>query len=97
MQKLIAAAALAALLVSAAGAVQAADPKMEGHHRVMHSDWKKGHKIDDASWKRGQQVDWRSHHLSEPPRGYEWREIDGNWVLAAVATGVIVSVLEAQQ
>ena len=96
MQKFIAAAAVAVLLTGAAGAVHA-EPKMEGHHRVMHPEWTKGHKIDSASWKRGQVVDWRSHHLSAPPRGYEWREVDGNWVLAAVATGLIVSVLEAQQ
>lgn len=90
MQKIIAAAAMAALLAGAAGAVHAED-----HHRVMHPEWTKGHKVDSANWRRGQKVDWRAHHLSEPPRGYEWREIDGNWVLAATATGLIVSVLEA--
>ncbi|HEY3815172.1 MAG TPA: RcnB family protein [Caulobacteraceae bacterium] len=98
MQKFLTAAAAAVLLLGAVGAAQAApDGKdMTGdHHRVMHPEWSKGHKIDADSWRRGQVVDWRSHHLSAPPRGYEWREIDGNWVLAAVATGVIVSVLEA--
>ena len=39
--------------------------------------------------------DYRHYRLSEPPRGYEWREVDGNYVLAAVATGVIASVVIA--
>ncbi|HEX5264757.1 MAG TPA: RcnB family protein [Phenylobacterium sp.] len=38
-------------------------------------------------------MDWHSHHLRRPPRGYEWREVDGNFVLGAVATGIIASVI----
>jgi Ni/Co efflux regulator RcnB len=33
--------------------------------------------------------------LRAPPHGYEWRMVDGNYVLAAVATGVIASVVAA--
>jgi Ni/Co efflux regulator RcnB len=44
-------------------------------------------------WARGQQVDWHAHHLRRPPHGYEWRQVDGNYVLAAVATGVIASII----
>ncbi len=35
----------------------------------------------------------RSHHLRKPPRGYEWRNVDGDYVLGAVATGVIADLL----
>ena len=33
--------------------------------------------------------------LRRPPSGYEWRLVDGNYVLAAVATGVIASIVVA--
>jgi Predicted integral membrane protein len=44
-------------------------------------------------WARGRAIDWRARHLRRPPRGYEWREVDGNYVLAAVATGIIAGVI----
>ena len=64
-------------------------------HYVHHKDWRKGHHISHDDWNRGAQVDWHSRHLRQPPRDYEWREVDGNYVLAAVATGVIASVIIA--
>jgi Ni/Co efflux regulator RcnB len=36
---------------------------------------------------------WRAHRLSAPPRGYHWVQVGGDYVLAAVATGIIASVL----
>lgn len=66
-----------------------------GDHYVRHNDWHKGARINHDDWNRGQQVDWHQHHLRRPPAGYEWREVDGNYVLAAVATGVIASVIVA--
>jgi Ni/Co efflux regulator RcnB len=38
-------------------------------------------------------VDYRSHHLRHPPRGYQWVQADNNYVLVAVATGLIASVI----
>ncbi|GGC94601.1 RcnB family protein [Undibacterium terreum] len=37
--------------------------------------------------------DWRGHHLNAPPRGYHWVQSGGDYVLAAVATGLILQVL----
>ena len=71
------------------------DDHNQGSHYVHHDDWKKGHRMNDADWSRGQRIDYRQHHLSAPRRGYEWREVDGNYVMAAVATGVIASVVIA--
>jgi Ni/Co efflux regulator RcnB len=62
---------------------------------VHHDEWKKGAKIQNEDWNRGEHVDYHDHHLRAPPRGYEWRQVDGNYVLAAVATGVIASVVVA--
>ncbi|WPB58799.1 RcnB family protein [Xylophilus sp. GOD-11R] len=36
--------------------------------------------------------DWRGHRLSAPPRGYQWVQVGGDYVLAAIATGVIASL-----
>ena len=41
--------------------------------------------------------DWRGHHLSAPPRGYHWVQAGSDYVLAAVATGVILDVLLSNQ
>jgi len=67
----------------------------DNHHYVRHDDWKKGAKIQDEDWRRGEHVDYHDAHLRAPPHGYEWRMVDGNYVLAAVATGVIASVVAA--
>jgi Ni/Co efflux regulator RcnB len=67
----------------------------DGHGYVHHDEWKKGARMRDEDWRRGEHLDYKSHHLRRPPRGYEWRQVDGNFVLAAVATGVIASVIAA--
>ena len=46
-------------------------------------------------WSRGERVDYRTYHLHRPPSGYEWRLVDGNCVMAAVATGIVASVVIA--
>jgi len=63
------------------------------HHWVRHDDWRRGHRLSHDDWARGSRIDYRSHHLRRPPRGYEWREVDGNYVLAAAATGLIASII----
>ncbi len=67
----------------------------DNHHYVRHGEWKKGARIRNEDWQRGEHVDYRQRHLRAPPRGYEWRQVDGNYVLAVVATGVIASVVAA--
>lgn len=37
--------------------------------------------------------DWRGHQLKAPPRGYQWVQTGGDYVLAAIATGLIAQVL----
>ena len=65
------------------------------HGRDHRHEWRRGSRLDHNTWNRGQRVDYRAHRLSRPPRGYEWRRVDDNYVLAAVATGVIASILLA--
>lgn len=37
--------------------------------------------------------DWRGHHLTAPPRGYQWVQVGPDYVLAAVATGIILNLI----
>ncbi|QHI96886.1 hypothetical protein GT347_02105 [Xylophilus rhododendri] len=62
----------------------------------------------DHNFRRGQRLppeyrsrqyvvdDWRGHHLSAPPRGYQWVQTGGDYVLVAIATGVIASLFLSQ-
>ena len=67
----------------------------DDHHYVEHREWNKGYHMRHEDWDRGQRIDYHRYHLRQPPRGYEWREIDGNYVLAAIATGMIASIVVA--
>ena len=40
--------------------------------------------------------DWRGHHLSAPPRGYHWVQSGADYVLVAIATGIIAQILLSQ-
>jgi Ni/Co efflux regulator RcnB len=67
------------------------------------------HRWDGAgpehSWHRGDRLpsqyrshqyvvdDWRGHHLRRPPRGYHWVQSGGDYVLTAIATGVIADLI----
>ncbi|MEP7295363.1 MAG: RcnB family protein [Burkholderiales bacterium] len=37
--------------------------------------------------------DWRGHHLNRPPAGYHWVQTGTDYVLVAIATGIIASIL----
>ena len=37
--------------------------------------------------------DWRGHHLHRPPRGYHWVQTGTDYVLVAIATGIIADIL----
>jgi Ni/Co efflux regulator RcnB len=100
IRKLFALSTLAAIL--SGGALFAQDhhddqarDHHDNHQYVRHQEWRQGAHMRQEDWNRGEKVDYRHYHLRTPPRGYEWREVDGNYVLAAVATGVIASVVVA--
>lgn len=63
--------------------------------RYDRRDWRRGDRL--SAYDRTHYVrvsDYRRHRLSAPPRGYEWRRSHtGEYILAAVATGIILSVI----
>ncbi|MGI4756648.1 MAG: RcnB family protein [Janthinobacterium lividum] len=67
----------------------------DNNHFVRHNDWHKGSRLAPADWNRGDRVDYHQYRLAPPPRGYEWRRVDGNYVMAAVATGIVASLVVA--
>jgi Ni/Co efflux regulator RcnB len=62
----------------------------------------------EHNWRRGGRVppqfrghnyvvnDWRGHHLSAPPRGYHWVQYGSDYLLVAIATGVIAQLILSQ-
>lgn len=48
-----------------------------------------------TNWHHRQYVvdNWRAHRLSAPPRGHHWVQVGNDYVLAAIATGIIATVL----
>jgi Ni/Co efflux regulator RcnB len=60
-------------------------------------DWQRGGRLP-AEYRSHRYIvnDWRGHHLSAPPRGYHWVQVNGDYVLAAVATGIILDTLLSQ-
>jgi Ni/Co efflux regulator RcnB len=100
MKPITIAAAAVLALTSLSGAALADPYHDHDHHggpppQAMQHHWRKGDRIDHAQWGRYERVDWRRHHLRAPPRGYEWRQVDGNFVLAAAATGLVASIIAA--
>jgi len=69
---------------------------------------RRGFPAPRAEWRRGGRVpteyrgrnyvvnDWRGHHLNAPPRGYQWMGVGGDYVLAAIATGLIAQIIAGQ-
>ncbi len=68
----------------------------DNHHYVEHKDWKKGQQIRQEDWNRGERVEYQQYHLSAPPRGYEWRLIDGNYLLVNTSNLQIHTVVVAR-
>ncbi len=59
-----------------------------------HHDWRRGGRLPNQYWGPRYVVnDWRGHHLSPPPRGYHWVQVNGDFVLVAMATGIIFDTL----
>ncbi len=98
MKRLLTTAALCALSLTFATGAAHASPRHDHHHASYswhdHSDWRRGGYVSHDDWNRGERVtDYRRYHLKRPPSGYEWRRVDNNYVLAAVATGLIASYI----
>jgi Ni/Co efflux regulator RcnB len=95
MKTLVLAIAASALVASAAGAAfaQPGDHSGWGQDQGASHQWRGGERMGHNDWNGSQVVDYRQHHLRRPSRGYEWRESNGQFVLGAIATGLIASAI----
>ncbi|MBN9024365.1 RcnB family protein [Kaistia sp. MMO-174] len=55
--------------------------------------WSKGQRV--PSQYRGDRIDYKRHNLKAPPRGYQWVENDGQYLMIGIATGVIAAIANA--
>ncbi|RYZ04827.1 MAG: hypothetical protein EOO24_12760 [Comamonadaceae bacterium] len=62
-----------------------------------HIEWRRGGRVPNEYRGRNYVVDdWRQHRLQAPPRGYQWVGVGGDFVLAAIATGLIAQIIANQ-
>jgi Ni/Co efflux regulator RcnB len=69
------------------------DHDRDNHHYVHHQEWKKNATMKHEDWDRGERIEWKEKHLKRPPEGFEWRMIDGNYVMAEGSSGRISTVV----
>jgi hypothetical protein len=63
-----------------------------------HEGWYKRGGYVPVQYRRGSYVvsDWRRYRLNAPPRGYQYiRSDNGDFLLAAITTGAILSIINA--
>jgi Ni/Co efflux regulator RcnB len=57
-------------------------------------EWRRGARIPPEYRNRQYVVqDWQAHHLRPPPPGHQWVQVGSDYVLVAVATGIIAELL----
>ena len=64
----------------------------ESQHQAYgppHGSWHQGDRYNGGR----EAVDWRHHHLHQPPSGYEWVQSGNQFVMIAVTTGIIASII----
>jgi Ni/Co efflux regulator RcnB len=59
--------------------------------------WSRGDRLPTEYRNNNQYVvsDWKNNHLRKPPRGYHWVQANNQYVLAAVASGLIADIIIA--
>ena len=63
-----------------------------GYRPVSHFGWRRGAYVP-APYRGYYVQDWGYYGLRPPPPGYRWIYADGNFVLMAVATGLIADLV----
>jgi Ni/Co efflux regulator RcnB len=67
-------------------------------HPHPHAEWRRGGRVPHEYRGRNYVVnDWRAYRLQQPPRGYQWVGVGGDYVLAAIATGLIAQIIVGNQ
>jgi Ni/Co efflux regulator RcnB len=69
--------------------------RWDGRRNHRRWNWVRGHRFDWHYYRpHYNYVDnWSYYHLRRPPRGYRWIRIDSDYLLVAIATGIILEIL----
>ncbi|WP_256926960.1 RcnB family protein [Hydrogenophaga sp. IBVHS1] len=64
------------------------------YYNARGPEFRRGHYIPREYRSRQYVVtDYRAHRLSAPPRGQQWVQVGGDYVLVAIATGIIAHLI----
>jgi Ni/Co efflux regulator RcnB len=73
--------------------LQLSTPASPGAH-ARGPEFRRGGRLPPELRERHYVVsDWRRHRLTAPPRGYQWVQVGPDYVLAAIATGLIANLI----
>lgn len=74
-----------------------ARPPAHADNGPDHRDWRKGERLSSDYHNRQYVVDdWRGYGLHQPPRGYHWVGVGGDYLLVAVTSGIIAQIVLAR-
>ena len=64
------------------------------YYNARSPEFRRGGRLPGLLRARAHLVnDWHHHHLARPQPGYHWVQVGPDYVLAAIATGVIASLV----
>lgn len=76
---------------------QGADRHDDRHDNSRAHRWTRGERLPSNYYSsRSHYVDYRRHHLRQPPRGYQWVQVDNNYVMVALASGLISQIISGR-
>jgi Ni/Co efflux regulator RcnB len=108
MKKMLSAALALSLLAGTAAVAQPydnhrndrhdsrSDNRNDNRHDARAHRWTRGERLPASYRTRSHYVDYRRHHLRQPPRGYQWVQVDNNYALIALTSGLISQLIAAQ-
>lgn len=74
-----------------------ADRHDDRHDNSRAHRWSRGERLPSNYYaSRSRYVDYRRHHLRQPPRGYQWVQVDNNYVMVSLASGLISQIINGR-
>lgn len=76
--------------------VRKVGPQKAGPQKGERPAFRKGERLpSNARPEVVKERDYKRYGLKKPPRGYQWQKVDDRFVMVAISTGIISSILGA--